>query len=89
MKGCKLDNDGDGNCPLHPRGCPPEPDAAVIAIMGDINVVAAKLELLKREIVSEMNQAQRPSADGYCAHIEPDKLGQWVKMLTDVLQRLR
>ena len=22
MKGCELDTDGDGNCPVHPTGCP-------------------------------------------------------------------
>jgi hypothetical protein len=22
MKGCELDTDGDGNCPIHPNGCP-------------------------------------------------------------------
>lgn len=22
MKGCNRDTDGDGNCPLHPKGCP-------------------------------------------------------------------
>lgn len=25
MKGCKLDTDGDGNCPVHPGGCPAPP----------------------------------------------------------------
>lgn len=24
-KGCERDTDGDGNCPLHPDGCPPAP----------------------------------------------------------------
>jgi hypothetical protein len=24
-QGCKRDTDGDGNCPQHPAGCPPEP----------------------------------------------------------------
>lgn len=24
MKGCELDTDGDGNCPIHPKGCPRE-----------------------------------------------------------------
>lgn len=23
-QGCKLDTDHDGNCPIHPRGCPPD-----------------------------------------------------------------
>lgn len=22
MQGCNLDTDHDGNCPIHPRGCP-------------------------------------------------------------------
>ena len=25
MESCKLDTDGDGNCPAHPDGCPKEP----------------------------------------------------------------
>jgi hypothetical protein len=26
---CKLDTDGDGNCPIHPYGCP---DAGLVAV---------------------------------------------------------
>lgn len=53
MTGCSLDTDGDGNCPIHPKGCPSElaamlarvcdaADAAIVSRDQDIPPHGAK-----------------------------------------------
>jgi len=50
-KGCEKDTDGDGDCPIHPGGCPPFKrfDAIVghaAGIQGEIRAFADKIDRL-------------------------------------------
>lgn len=60
------------NVPDHPTSLPKGP-------------LRTCLERVQAEIVSEMNTAQHPSADGHCAHISPDQLQHWVHRLTEAI----